>query len=199
MTTLAVFDFDHTLIEGDSFWTFLRYVGGAPHLTAAIIASLTAYALNRLAPPHDADAVDFRTFIKGELMRRILAGKTLSQLAAAAEKTRRQQKWLGPMHDTLLEHHAAGHHIVIASGALDVYLSHLVIELPHHGLLCTETGVRNGVVTGTMPSGNCVREGKAAQLRAYIALHGPFAESWGYGNFPHDLPMLNLLKHRVIV
>ena len=27
---LAVFDFDHTLIEGESLWQFMIYVAGAP-------------------------------------------------------------------------------------------------------------------------------------------------------------------------
>ena len=46
---------------------------------------------------------------------------------------------------------------------------------------------------------NCVRKWKAQMLSEYLGTVEPFAESWGYGNFPHDVPMLNLLKHQIIV
>jgi phosphoserine phosphatase len=75
----------------------------------------------------------------------------------------------------------------------------MVKNLPHHALLCTDVGVGDGVVIGDMPLGNCVRQGKAERVATYMKEHGPFGESWGYGNFPDDVPMMNLMKYRVIV
>ncbi|MDD3371960.1 MAG: haloacid dehalogenase-like hydrolase, partial [Alphaproteobacteria bacterium] len=66
-------------------------------------------------------------------------------------------------------------------------------------LICTDIGVENGVITGDMIHGNCVRLKKAERVEAWLAEHGPFDESFGYGNYPHDVPMLNLVKHRIIV
>jgi phosphatidylglycerophosphatase C len=99
----------------------------------------------------------------------------------------------------LQEHYDQSHHVVIASGSLDLYLPELVKTLPHHALLCTKIEVVNGIATGVMSEGNCVRQGKADHVAAYLKQHGPFGESWGYGNFPDDVPMMNLLRHRVIV
>ena len=65
--------------------------------------------------------------------------------------------------------------------------------------MCTRVEVINGVVSGFMTAGNCVRKRKAEILANYIEKNGPFVESWGYGNYPHDLPMLELLDHRTIV
>jgi phosphatidylglycerophosphatase C len=187
--TIAVFDFDHTLIIGDSFWAFLIAVAGVPRTALVVLEACVLYVFCKGA------SSDLRTFVKARLLRRLLAGKTLSQLAPAIEHVRRKQQWNQTMRQSLLDHHAQGHHIVIASGALDTYLHDLVQDLPHDAIICTQVDL----ATGAMTSGNCVRLRKAEMVKEYLAAHGPFAESWGYGNFPHDVPMLNLLKHRIIV
>jgi phosphoserine phosphatase len=99
----------------------------------------------------------------------------------------------------LFDHHAKGHTIVIASGGLDLYLPALVKDLPPCAVICTEMEIKDGIITGEMTNGNCVRQRKAELVAAYMAAHGPFDASWGYGNFPHDLPMLELVKYRTIV
>jgi HAD superfamily phosphoserine phosphatase-like hydrolase len=148
---------------------------------------------------HRPEAADPRTYIKAQLMQRLLAGRRPEKLTGALEKLYAWEKWNAPIKQKLMEHHEAGHHIVIASGGLDLYLSALLKDVPHNAIICTQAEVKNGVLTGKMANGNCVRERKAQLVAQYLAAHGPFAESWGYGNLPHDLPMLNLLKHRVIV
>ena len=45
----------------------------------------------------------------------------------------------------------------------------------------------------------CVRAMKAQRVSAYLHHHGPFGETWGYGNRPSDVPMLALLNNKVIV
>ncbi|NTU76734.1 MAG: haloacid dehalogenase-like hydrolase, partial [Alphaproteobacteria bacterium] len=81
----------------------------------------------------------------------------------------------------------------------DVYLSALLEKVPYDALICTRLQAKDDVLTGLMESGNCVRQRKAELVAAYLAAHGPFAESWGYGNLPHDLPMLALVQHKIIV
>ena len=196
---LAVFDYDHTLITGDSFWPFLVAVAGWPRTLMVLGEALAAFAALSFRHPQDAALTDFRTFVKGRLLVRLLAGRTPDSVRAAAEKTRLWQTWNESMRQTLLNHHAEGHHVVIASGALDLYLPVLARDLPHHAMICTQVEVLDGIITGAMPAGNCVRDGKAVLVKAYIDTHGPFTDSWGYGNFPHDVPMLNLVKQRVIV
>jgi HAD superfamily phosphoserine phosphatase-like hydrolase len=196
---IAVFDFDGTLVESDSFWPFLGFVAGWPRTAAALLGGLALFASRYLRDKNDPALADHRTFLKAHLLSTLLAGRTVSQLAPSVEKLRGWRHWKENIRQELLRHHAAGHHVVIASGGLDLYLPGLLRDLPHHALICTQMGVKDGVVTGEMISGNCVRLRKAELLADYMAKNGPFAESWGYGNLPHDLPMLNLLKHRVIV
>jgi len=197
--TLAVFDFDHTLVEGDSFWPFMGYVAGWPQTIIALLEILVLFVMRRLKNKNDEEVQDYRTFIKGALMQRLLGGKPVVHIRIAVEKLVRWQKWYAPMRQELLDHHEKGHHVVVASGGLDLYLTELLRGTPHDALICTEVGIEKGIVTGTMTNGNCVRARKAELVAAYIREHGPFDQSWGYGNFPHDVPMLNLLKHRVLV
>jgi phosphatidylglycerophosphatase C len=196
---LAVFDFDHTLIKGDSLWPFLVYAAGFAHASGALAEALgrfgALYAKNR----DDSELADRRTFIKSHLLRRLLAGRTTADLRPAIEKLRHWQKWNEPVRQALVDHYNKGHQIVIASGGLDLYLPELLRDLPPRALICTRIETIDGVITGAMPAGNCVRLRKAEILANYIEKNGPFAESWGYGNFPHDVPMLDLLKHRIIV
>lgn len=197
--TIAVFDYDHTLITHDSFWHFLAFVVGWPRTIIAFLQSFVVYARRELGPESEAPQDDARTFFKTQLIERVLVGKNIRELEPAVQKLRAWQKWNEPVRDALLDHHNQGHHILIISGALDLYLPQLAKDLPHHGVVCTDVEVKSDVVAGRMINGNCVREGKAARLKTYLEQHGPFEDSWGYGNLPHDLPMLNLLKHRIVV
>ncbi|MDX2027918.1 MAG: HAD-IB family hydrolase [Alphaproteobacteria bacterium] len=197
---IAVFDFDHTLVKHDSFWSFLAYVVGWRRTIRTFLESLLAYAGRWAVNSYDRELRDKRTFIKSYLLRHLLAGRSLDELAPAIERLRRRQRWKEDVRQRLMEHYARGHHIVIASGGLDIYLKDLLQGVPYHGLICTVLERNSsGKITGVMSSGNCVRQRKADLVAAYIAAHGPFADSWGYGNLPHDVPMLQLVQHPVTV
>ena len=196
MKKVAIFDFDGTLIKGDSLWPFLIYASSAVAVLAAVIEGLARFAVMRAMK---RTAESRRTFVKGFLLRRILKGKKRETLKDAAFKVFMWREINEPIMQKLQEHHLKGDILLIASGSLDLYLPELVRDIPHNALICTEVGVENGIVTGEMIKGNCVRKGKAARVKAWMDEHGPFEDSFGYGNAPHDLAMLDLVKHRVVV
>jgi HAD superfamily hydrolase (TIGR01490 family) len=186
---IAIFDFDGTLIKGDSLWPFLyRLAGGRRSAGALLKALLFAFSQE-----------DGRTAIKEGLLRAHLENRCAAELAPAIADLKKWVRWIPSTVAALQEHHAKGHHILIASGSLDLYLPALLEGIPYDGLLCTSIGQKDGVLTGAMEGGNCVRRRKAERVKAYIEAYGPFADSWGYGNAPHDLPMLDLVQHRVVV
>jgi len=197
--SLAVFDFDDTLIEGDSLWPFLVYAAGWPRALLTLGTALLCFAVRRFKDKNDLAIADFRTFVKERLLQRLLASRRADSFGPAIEKLRRWRCWNETVRKTLLERAGEGCAIVIASGGLDIYLPALLADLPPHTLICTKMEIRGGILTGVMESGNCVRATKAECVKAWIAEHGPFSASWGYGNFPHDLPMLKLVERRIIV
>ena len=174
---LAVFDFDGTLIKGDSLWAFFAFVAGWPRVMLGIAKALRQW-------PREKQEKNLRTFVKAYLLRYLLAGKTPEQLAPAIERLARWRQWNEEVYEALREHHRAGHRIVIATGALDLYLATLLKGAPYHAVLCTEIGIEGGVITGIMTSGNCVRIGKMKRLLAYLTAEGPFTDSWGTATRP---------------
>lgn len=189
--SIAFFDFDGTLAARDSLWPFLVDVGGRWRCICAVAVGLWTYIT---CPPES----DRRTIIKDVLLRRILAGRRVEDLADSVARMKNWPRWL-PTVAALKDHYARGHHIVIATGSLGLYVPSMLGDLPYHAILATEMETVDGVLTGRMSLGNCVRATKAARVEAYIKEHGPFAESWAYGNAPHDLPMMQHVLHGVIV
>ena len=192
---IAIFDFDDTLIAGDSLPRFLDEVAGVMRTRTAMIAAVTgalaAHAVRR--PP----GADFAGSVKALLLAATLRGVPLSAASEAAYRLKSRLRWLDPQVEALRAHAAAGRRIVVASGALDIYLPILLEGLPVTDILATDMESENGVLTGRLAAGNCVRALKAERVRPLIATTpGP---SWGYGNAPSDLPMLALVGHPTLV
>ena len=188
---IAVFDYDNTLVKGDSLWPFLVAVAG---WRRCVIVLIKALVIRTVQNPKG----DKRTFIKDYLLRNLLGGRRVDDLVPAMKKMKAWPKELKTL-QKLREHHAAGHHIVIASGSLDLYLPVLLEDIPHNALICTCMEVDGGIVTGRMIDGNCVRKRKAELVANYLLENGPFSESWGYGNLPHDALMLSLVQKKYFV
>ncbi len=191
MRSIAFFDFDGTLAAKDSLWPFLVAYAGKPRC-------LLAAARAAVCLPFKSADVDLRTAFKDSLLKSILAYVRVADLKPAIERMRIWPQWL-PTVEALKKHHEAGDLIVIATGSLDLYIREMLGALPYDAILATEMDVHDGVLTGEMALGNCVRERKAQRVAAYLEQHGPFADSWAYGNAPHDLPMMELVNHRVVV
>jgi HAD superfamily hydrolase (TIGR01490 family) len=196
MKRVAIFDFDKTLITEDAEFPFLIFASNAVWAYAALLEGVLRYVLSRARRKQTEEA---RTFVKSVLLRHVLKGKKIADLEKAVGKTLKWQKFNEPVMRALREHRKNGDTIVIASGSLSLYLPQLLRDVPHDALICTDIGIEGGVVTGEMINGNCTRTRKAERVKAWLAFNGPFDESFGYGNAPHDLPMLELVKHRVIV
>lgn len=189
---IAIFDFDGTLIKGDSLWPYLVSLVGWPKCVLALMVTLAQW----ISAPKNTD---FRTFIKAGLLRAVLRGLKIENSQKALNRLFSWVEWREDILRELKHHREKGALIVIASGGLDLYLPELLKQVPHDYLLCTKMELIDGVLTGEMLEGNCVRGHKAELVKDFIAKHGPFAESWGYGNFPHDLPLLALCDNKIIV
>lgn len=191
----AFFDFDDTLIHGDSLLIFLEEAAGAWTARRAF-ALAAASALRDRAFGGDGAHVEFKTAVKAKALRWTLAGASLDDCAAAAGRVAGRLRWCESMLKTAADLRAQGARIVLATGALDVYLPAVLAPLgPLDGLLCTEMAVADGRLTGAMASANCVRREKARRVRAWLAENhaSELGATVGYGNRPSDLPMLAAL------
>nr|WP_319802044.1 HAD-IB family hydrolase [Azospirillum fermentarium] len=194
---VAFFDFDGTLIRGDSLPLFIAEVIGR-HRTRLAFADALRSATHRHLRGRPLGA-DFRGTVKAIVLKRTLRGVPLAVAEAAAERLAQRLRWHGPMVEALHAHRDAGRTVVVATGALNVYMPALLRHLPVDHLMATEMEVADGHLTGRIVSGNCVRGHKADRVQAWLAQHGPFPRTWGYGNHPSDRPMLALLDEPAVI
>lgn len=194
---VAFFDFDGTLVHGDTLPMFIAEVIGKRRTQMAFADAIRSAGhrhLRGLGP-----GVDFRGSVKTILLKRTLRGLPLAEAHAAAEQLAGKLRWYSPILQALRDHRQAGRRVVVATGALDIYMPFLLRDETVDDLLATEMEVRDGILTGALATGNCVRIDKADRVRAWMRTNGPVGETWGYGNRPSDLPMLALLDRRVVV
>lgn len=192
---VAVFDFDDTLIHGDSLPMMLLALRGVARVGLAVVPSVfrttAEWAGDRMAE------ADWKGTVKAHFLRHLLAGVPVAAVAEAAGALRLRLRWRLAVRRALEDHAAAGRRVVVASGALDVWLPVLLEGLPVDEILATPAEVSAGCLTGRLAGPNCVRAAKASRLAPVLSAHpGP---TWGYGNRPSDLPMLALMDHPTVV
>lgn len=192
---IAIFDFDGTLVGGDSLLPYLGRVAGRMRTGLVFARAIRAGLMSAGANPDD----DLRTRIKAGMLRRALTGVPLAVARDAAERMRGWQRWHEPTLSALKRHADAGDLVVVATGGLSLYIPTLLHGLPVDRILATDMEVRDGVLTGQIQGGNCVRAEKARRVAALLYELGPFDESHGYGNRPSDLPFLALMSHPTVI
>ncbi len=189
---LAIFDFDGTMIKGDSI---------LPHLLFA----LRRGAENPLRIP----SLLLNTW-RG-LSGRISAeeGKSRAlRFLASMDPGRREAFNLDFCRQVLLpriypkalermEHHRRqGDGVLLVSASPDIYMRHMQELLPVDAVLASLTSP-DGRVTR-----NCKGEEKVRRVQEWAAKQGTefdWANSWAYGDSAHDLPVMRLTGNPVLV
>ncbi|MBK1837569.1 HAD-IB family hydrolase [Azospirillum sp. YIM B02556] len=194
---VAFFDFDGTLIHGDSLPMFVGEVIGRRRAALALADAIRS-AMHRHVRGRGPGR-DFPGSVKAIYLKRTLCGLPVADALAAAERMVPRVRWHQPMLDVLTEHRRQGRRVVVATGALDLYMPALLRGLEVDDLLATGMEVVDGTLTGRLGTANCVRRDKADRVTAWIAGNGPVAATWGYGNHPSDLPMLALMHKGEVV
>ena len=188
-TALAIYDFDGTLIPGDSIVAYLRFAfaKGYVKLPALLGAAFSAIA-SRL---HLLSA--------GEAKRRALRFYSgLTPEAAAGLDSAFAETLLTRLRPDALTRmardHAAGRHIVLLSASTDNYMQPLAERLGVGDLICTR-------LSG-LPDGNCRGQAKVDRLNAWLSDTGltpDYPASAAYGDSLSDAPVLSLVGHPTLV
>lgn len=200
---LVMFDFDGTLVEQDTLDLFIADICGGKwrgrmHMFSAFISAFVEAVMTA------DDYMDYRSALKAHWMRNALRGVTVERAREAAERIVKQVNWRTRLVADLKRFAEEGTDIVIATGALDVYIKRVIQDLPVTALICTHAEVVDGKLTGRMAGEvksqvNVVRGEKRFRTQAYIKEHGPYWRVIGYGNLPSDGPMLSLCDEFYIV
>ncbi len=189
---LAIFDFDGTMISGDSIIRYTAYAmrrGYEPWRNIiprlwqglkAVCGLMSATegksrALSFLARMSREEQNEFnRAFCRDILMPRIFP-KALERMEA---------------------HRREGLYILLVSASPDAYISHLKDLLPVDAIIASPTDERGRVSSSTRG------EEKARRVREWAAAQDTqidWAGSFSYGNSANDLPVMRLTGHPVCV
>jgi HAD superfamily hydrolase (TIGR01490 family) len=144
---------------------------------------------------------DIRGRAKETILRWSIRGATLTEAQAAGRLLGQRIRWRQGVIAALNSHREAGRAIVIATGSPELYVAPLLraAGIKADAVIGTALEVVDGKLTGRLAGANCVRDEKARRVSQWMVENGPFGESWGYGNRPHDLAMLALTDHPTII
>lgn len=188
---VAAFDFDGTLVPGDSLTPFLRRLLGVravPAIGASTPAMLGAYR-------HAG-----RDGAKAALLSRVLAGLAVdvveSQGRAYGITLRRRIR--PAMVERLEWHRRCRHRLILVSASLAAYLEPFGAAAGFDEVIATRLEVgAGGHLTGRLLGANVRGEEKAVRLRAALG-EGP-VELWAYGDSAGDTEMLAMADHPQLV
>ncbi|MEG0269599.1 MAG: HAD family hydrolase [Clostridia bacterium] len=194
----ALFDFDGTLLKGDSIVRFCLYAhqkglcGKGDLLYGAWMAVLY---LCRLTTAERAKQASLR----------FLAGKEEQQLSTLAESFCREVlvPALYPQGVQALQcERLQGAEVLLLTASPSFYLEPLKQRLGIAEIIGTRMDVQNGVFSGLICGDNCRGVQKPLRLAEYLAAKGDrlvYDESSAYGDSGSDLPMLQLCRRKIAV
>ena len=189
---LALFDFDGTLCNKDSFTGFIFHALSKRHIVKQgikILPWIQAYYLNAYSAP----AMRSKLFRARFTDANALELKTLAQEYAAQLMTQLNSS----LFKQLKQHQTLGDDVVLVSASIDIYLES-VCELLEIDLICTQTQTIDHVYTGHYVSPDCSSEQKRLRI---LEKYNPdeYASIYAYGNSHEDNEMLALADYRYMV
>jgi putative phosphoserine phosphatase/1-acylglycerol-3-phosphate O-acyltransferase len=187
-STLAVFDYDGTLIDGFSAADFYRDRLKNRQMGPAEIAELVAAARKGLK-----DAESFIAFMDSSLAR--WAGLSEAELFATGESLFKHEtagRLRRETYELLETHRKKGHTLVLASSALPFQTQPIARALEFDHVLCTAVEVgEDGLLTGRtdgVPVWGPEKARKIVELAEELGYDAD--DAFGYSNGGEDVPML---------
>jgi phosphatidylglycerophosphatase C len=157
--TVAVFDFDGTLIRKDSFLEFIKFAfGKRAFLTGFFLNSpyLVAFKL-KLYPNWKAKERVFSYFFRGMSYEQFCRlGQDFAAALPAMQKSRQV--------DALRSHKLAGHRVYVVSASVEEWVAPWCLNLGVDKVLATKVEVKEGRLTGRLLSKNCYGQEKVNRL-----------------------------------
>ncbi|MGH1434217.1 MAG: HAD-IB family hydrolase [Lewinella sp.] len=186
---VAVFDFDGTISDQDSFLAFIRHTHGFWGLYWGFLLHLPylmMYLLGRY--PNDR--------FKEKIFTHFYAGKTKEDLAQKGKQFC-QQKLPSMIYagawQQLHWHQQQGHRIIILTASSAIWLKNWC-ETHQFELIATTFAIQNGRYTGKIEGKNCYGEEKAKQIASILSQYPAF-EVYGYGDRASDAAFLQYCNH----
>lgn len=189
---LALFDFDGTLCNTDSFTGFIFYSLKKRHILKQgikVLPFIKAYCLN-LYPAH---------YMRPKLFAAMFSNMAIAEFNDIADHyALRLLDQLNPdIYQQLLKHQRNGDDVVLVSASLNLYLRPFCEQL-NIDLVCTEIEVEQQYMTGRLNTPDCSAEQKRLRV---LEKYNPedYQKIYAYGNSKEDLAMFKLADYCFMV
>ena len=189
---VAAFDFDGTLLRGDSLWHFVRYALGDGRLLRLLVGqgfNLLAHALRMRR-----NSVAKARFLHAAFGR--YRRPALEALGREFAETGLDPRLDPQMLANVMRHRALGHRLIVVSAALDLYLEPWARRHGFEACLCSALEFdADGRLTGALQGDNCFGAEKVARLRSYLGTDPAAQELHVYGDSRGDRELLQIATY----
>jgi len=195
---LALFDLDHTLLDGDSDQLWCDFLIDKGLLDKAIFSAKN----EAMARDYKSGAVDVQAFC--EFYVGTLTLKSFAEWEALRQEF--LSAWVAPRlcaggKAQIKAHQAQGDRVVMTT-ATNRFITELTAKhLGVKDLIATEAEVQKGLFTGKTAGVLNMREGKVTRLKMWCkeqSLDWAELETWGYSDSINDLPLLEAVTHATV-
>lgn len=197
MVKLALFDLDHTLLDGDSDDLWFQFLAAR----GAVDSARTSAQRAQFISDYRAGHLDVAAFYAFTL--RPLAEHTMPTLLAWRKQflTEYVKPHITAMARALLAgHRNSGHVLAIITATNRFVAEPIAAELEVPNLLATTPEYNGQGFTGRVSGIPCFREAKLQHLHAWLQSESLTpTETWCYSDSYNDLPLLESVSHPVAV
>ena len=195
--TLAIFDLDNTLLNGDSDHAWGEFL-----VENHIVDSNTYREANdHFYQQYQQGALNIYEYLDFALAP--LATHSRAQLDDWHQQFMASKVAAMRLHKTdelLAEHRRKGHYLLIITATNLFVTEPIARALGVDAILATEPEIVDGKYTGRVQGTPCFQEGKVTRLQAWLADNDhDLAGSFFYSDSHNDLPLLKLVDNPVAV
>lgn len=195
--TLAIFDLDNTLLNGDSDYLWGQFLAQQGHVDAAYYEKEN----QRFYDEYVAGTLDIFEFLEFSLT-------PLSQIDMAELKQLHDKfmdECIRPIITSksrdLIQYHIEQSDTLLIITATNLFITAPIAEeLGIEHILATDPEIINNQYSGKVSGIPCFREGKVERLKVWLTKEGMnLSESYFYSDSHNDLPLLELVTKPVAV
>jgi HAD superfamily hydrolase (TIGR01490 family) len=195
--TLAIFDLDHTLLNGDSDYLWGQFLTQHGHVDASTYEKEN----QRFYDEYVAGTLDIFEFLEFSLAP--LSQMDMSELNRLHDQF--MDECIRPIitdksRALIKKHQDAGDTLLIITATNLFITEPIARELGIDHILATDPEMINNRYTGKVSGIPCFREGKVERLKDWLKLSGGnLADSYFYSDSHNDLPLLEMVTKPVAV
>jgi HAD superfamily hydrolase (TIGR01490 family) len=195
--TLALFDLDNTLLNGDSDHAWGQFL-----VDQGIVDGKAFETANdKFYHDYQAGTLNIHEFLSFALAP--LAQHSMQTLHTWHQQFMRDV--IAPMRlakadELIAKHRAQGHRLVIITATNSFVTTPIAHALGINELLATEPEIIDGRYSGRISGIPCFQQGKVQRLNAWLEANGENLQgSWFYSDSRNDLPLLECVDNPVAV